>query len=183
MRYLIAILCALCIFVPQALNAHQTGKRGKRRCVVVPNETILLSIASQPNCPLKIEDGKLLISLEDGHLLYEFRLRNRGSKPIHYFTVSACGPGGGPGTLGLAPPWDGRITDELLMPGQVVSEEDDDIEIVPLTDALREKLKLSGPMKAAVVLMVDQVDFADGSKYDDRKALEELRDYFSVLPD
>lgn len=42
---------------------------------------------------------------------------------------------------------------------------DDNAEIVPLTDELRDKLKLKGPMRALVVFMIVHIEYADGTVY------------------
>jgi hypothetical protein len=49
---------------------------------------------------------------------------------------------------------------------------------VPLDSALREKLKLSGKLQTIVILLVDQIEFADGSKYDAQAASKSLLDFF-----
>jgi hypothetical protein len=148
--------------------------------VVAPAQTIFLTVAAQPECPLKIENARMLLSVDGGPTFYTYQLVNRGHKPIHYFTVSAW-PGG---TLSNPPPWDGRITTRLLMPGRSVAgtdKLDPGMEIVPLTSELRTKLKLDGIMKAVVVLMVDQIRYADGSVYDNRPTLESLGAYFEKV--
>jgi hypothetical protein len=55
-----------------------------------------------------------------GRAHYRYKLSNRGEKPIHYFTVVAWTAEGTGGTLGGPPPWDGRVTDRLLNPGDSV---------------------------------------------------------------
>src|SRR5688500_256610 len=90
-----------------------------------------------------------------------YKLSNKGDKPIKYFTVvgwTAEGTGG----LSGPPPWDGRITDRLLYPGESVQVGSSDLPIVPLNSTLREKLKLSGKLQTVIILLVDQITFADG---------------------
>ena len=148
----------------------------KRKYVVAPAQIIFLTVAAQPECPLKIENARMLLSIDGGPTSYIYRLVNRGRKPINYFTVSSWPSG----TLTNPAPWDGRITKRLLMPGRSVPRTDKidpNMEIVPLTNERRTKLKLDGTMKAVVVLMVDQIRYSDGSVYDNRTTLEALNAY------
>jgi hypothetical protein len=67
------------------------------------------------------------------------------------------------------------------MPGHIMTLNDDESdEIVPLTESLREKLRLSGPMKGIMVLLVVSVQYADGSGFQE-SGYEALAEYlFSV---
>jgi hypothetical protein len=67
------------------------------------------------------------------------------------------------------------------MPGETVNGAND--EIVPLTDELRDKLQLRGPMKAVVVLIVESVKFADGSVYNNEAVSRALLAYFLDVSD
>ncbi|HXM36113.1 MAG TPA: hypothetical protein VN920_13055 [Pyrinomonadaceae bacterium] len=133
---------------------------------------------------MKIENARLLLNVDPTKPpISQYRLRNGGTKPIHYFTIVAWSSNGTGGTLGNVPPWDGRITNRLLMPGQIVPtvKRNYDPEIVPLTSDLREKLGLTGPLKLIVVLLVDQITFSDGSTYSNVKSSKALLDYFETL--
>jgi hypothetical protein len=162
-----------------AVSSSYSQQRQKRKYVAAPAENIFLAIASQPECPLKIENARMLLSIEGNRPIYQYRLINRGPRPIHYFTVVAWYSGGTGGTLSNPAPWDGRITKRLLMPGHIAPDKrDQDIEVVPLTAELRTKLGLSDSMKVVAVLLVDHVTFADASTYDNRKASQALGDFF-----
>jgi len=50
------------------------------------------------------------------------------------------------------------------------------IDFVALTQELRGKLKLCGPMKDAIIFMILKVEFADGSGYDDTAKYEKIRE-------
>ena len=50
-----------------------------------------------------------------------------------------------------------------------------EIEFVPLTDELRERFKLKGPMKAVGVFMVVRVEFIDGSVYSNEQLVQHCR--------
>jgi hypothetical protein len=155
----------------------------KRQYVVAPDETVFLAVAAQPECPLKIENARMLLSVDNTYPIYQYRLVNRGIKPIHYFTVVAWHSGGTGGTLGNPAPWDGRITNRLIMPGRVLQtgKLNHDVQVVPLTSEVRTKLSINGSLKAITVLLVDHITFADGSTYDNRKASEALVSFFEKL--
>ncbi len=172
-------LCILFLSASGVIYGQQSDKRERLQYVIAPRQSILLVIASQPDCPLQIKDVKLLVGVEQGDLpLYQFQLHNRGTKPIRYYTLGAWSSEGTGSTLG-----DGRITDRIIMPGQTIfhTGERYTAEIVPLTDQLRDKLKLQGPLKAVIVLIVESVTFADGSAYNDRSTSKALRDYFNEI--
>ena len=88
--------------------------------VIVPAQDVFLAVAAQPDCPLRIEEAQLLMPVDQSRLRYRYKLSNKGDKPIHYFTVVAWNAEGAGGTLSGPPPWDGRITDRLLYPGESV---------------------------------------------------------------
>lgn len=177
MRKLVVIqrsaLCLLCLFASLTIYGQQSVQTKRHHYVVVPPENALLVIASQPDCPLQIEDAKLLVSADQSRPpLYQYSLRNRGTKPIQYYIISAWASSGGGGTLS------DRSADGLLMPGQTKPPtEQDRSEVVPLTDELRQKLKLQGSMKSVIVLVVEKIRFADGSDYISETA-PALRTYF-----
>ncbi len=163
------------VFLSFTIVAYgQQGKnQNQRRYVVAPSESLLLVIASQSDCPLKFEDAKLLISAkEDGAWGASYKLHNRGAIPIQSFTVVLWTSYGSGGTVARPR----RIENSLIMTGETVSGGDD--EIVPLTNELRDKLQLHGPMKALGVLMVESVKFSDGSIYNNEAISQALLAYF-----
>lgn len=145
--------------------------------VIVPSQSVFLAVAAQADCPLRIEDAQLLMPLGKGPVQYRYKLFNRGTKPIRYFTVVAWNAEGTGGTLGGPPPWDGRVNTRLLYPGKSVSV-GYDLPVVPLSSGLQERLRLSGKLQTLVVLLVDQITFADGSKYNAQAASNSLVDFF-----
>ncbi len=178
MRWFIIVLCAVMLACSTAFG--QAARRSDRpRYVIAPAENFLLSVVSQPDCPLKIEAARLLIPIEsNGPAHYKYRLFNRGKKPIHYFTVVAWNSDGTGGTLSGPAPWDGRITDRLLKPGQSIASGSEEVEIVTLTNELRDKMNFRRPLPLLVVLLVDHITFADGSVFDARQASRSLLEYF-----
>jgi hypothetical protein len=180
MRGYIAVLCILALSGTDILAqaGHQAGK--KQQLVIEPSDSSLLLVASQPNCPLIIENPRRLLNVNlSWDARYEYQLRNRATKVISDFTLVAWTSFGTGGTL--TPRW--KLSNELLKPGQTIAtsgvgRED---EIVPLTDELRDRLKLRGPMKAIIVLMVEKVEFSDGSVYNDEGTSKSLLHYFESL--
>jgi hypothetical protein len=149
------------------------------RHVAVPREVILPVIASQPDSPLQFEDVRYLAQTDGDNAGFCFRLRNRGGKPVRGVSFAAVSPGGG----GWLDSWPRKVTSEVVMPGQVVplSNESEQEVVVRLTDEVRDKLKLRGPMKVVTVLMVVRVKFADGSVYEDESTYKALQTYFEGL--
>ena len=176
MRFVI-IVCELCLLV--ATVPAQGAKTNDNRYVIAPSEHLFLAVASQPDCPLRIEEAQLLIPVGEGRPEYRYKLSNKGGKPINYFTVVAWSAEGGGGTLGGPPPWDGRVTDRLLNAGESVRVGRDDVVVVSLNPSVREKLHLGGNLQTLVVLLVDQITFSDGTKYDFQAASKSLIEYFS----
>lgn len=169
------IVVAMCLSAATAFAQRPTTVDASY--VIVPAQDVFLAIAAQPDCPLRIEDVQLLMLVDNGRARYRYKLSNKGDKPIHYFTVVAWTAEGTGGTLSGPPPWDGRITDRLLFPGESVQVGQSDLPIVPLNSTLREKLKLSGKLQTVVILLVDHITFADGSEYDARAKSESLADF------
>ena len=171
------IVGVLCLAATVA--SGQRPKAVDSTYVRAPAEDIILAVAAQADCPLKIEEAQLLIPVGKGAVDYRYKLSNKGDKPINYFTVVAWSAIGGVGTLSGPPPWDGRVTDRLLYPGEYVQVGQSDLQIVSLNSTLREKLKLSGKLQTVIILLVDQITFADGSKYDARAASKSLMNFFT----
>jgi len=171
------VICVMCLSITPA--SAQQPKLLEDSYVVAPAQDVFLAIAAQPDCPLRIEEAELLMPTGKGRAYYRYKLTNKGDKPIHYFTVVAWNAEGTGGTLGGPPPWDGRVTDRLFQPGESVRVGQDEHPIVPINAAVRDKLKLNGKLRTVVVLLVDHITFADGSKYDARAASKSLRDFFT----
>lgn len=174
------IVVAMCLSAATASAQQPTAPDVSY--VIVPAQDIFLAIAAQPDCPLRIEEAQLLMPVDKGRARYRYKLTNKGNKPIHYFTVVAWTAEGTGGTLNGPPPWDGRITDRLLYPGESVQVGQSDLPIVPLNSALREKLKLSGKLQTVVILLVDHIRFADDSEYDARAVSQSVADFFGDRP-
>src|SRR5258708_5439680 len=118
---------------------QESNDQDRHRFVVIPVDQGLALITPQSDCPLKFEDITVLSNMK-GLWIPGFKLRNQGIKPIRAFTVAAAGNG----------EWGWQAPDSLhyLMPGQIAPlEGNKSDEDVPLTDVLRDKLNIRGPMK------------------------------------
>ncbi|CAN5211559.1 hypothetical protein BH18ACI2_BH18ACI2_04640 [soil metagenome] len=182
MRYRIIIAsCLILLCGSEALSqSQQSGRVEKNQYVVVPREIILPVVVSQPDSPLQFENVKGIGPISGNGGGVRFQLRNRGSKPIRGVSFAVLTTSGG---LWFSDSWPRKLTGEVVMPGQIVplSNEDQQIEVVPLTEELREKLKLRGPMKAVILLMVTAVEFTDGTTYNDEPTQKALETYLEGL--
>lgn len=143
--------------------------------VVAPSENVLLTVASQPNSPLLIEQPVLLIGAKPGlQPIFRYRLRNVSEKTVVRYSLAywtSNGTGGSLGTSGSAFP-------EKIMPGDVWQTPRDSIDVLSLTDQLRTRLKLTGEMRSVTVLMVRRVVFEDGSSYNADSTSDALAQFF-----
>jgi hypothetical protein len=175
----IALWCLVCFWVGGSVWAQQGSDELK--FIIAPKDTYLLTIASQPDCPIQIENAKLLLAIGVGNWGASYRLRNAGTKAlrVHSITLSMWTAQGVGSTWQVVT----QDTDKAVLPGEVITirEDDCEIEIVPLTDEIRDKMKLRGPLHAVVVLMVEQVKFADGSVYSDERTAKALQSYFQKI--
>jgi hypothetical protein len=152
-------------------NAQQVKQGTKEKFVVVPSELVLMTVASQPESSIEFKEVRFLVSL-DGGGTRSFIVSNKGAKPIRAFTI---------GGVDWTKTWSEDYTKRLLMPGETAFKGDDNIEIVPLTSELRKKLKLNGPMKAILTVMVIEIQYADGTTYDARSTYEALKEHSERL--
>lgn len=174
MRNWIALLfftcsCALCAHAQPINNPNELSY------VVVPSESVTLVVASQQNCPVEIVESQLLNPV-DGSRRAEFRyeLINRGTKPIKYVSVHALnstGTGGGP-------LYNGHIFSKPLMPGTKIAVGKVAVRIVDPSLELATQLKLHGPLRAIVILLIENVQYTDGSAFSDTKTVKALLSYF-----
>lgn len=131
MRYVASILCLMFGSLSFVVNGQQDVRQEKESYVVAPSEQILVTIASQPDCPLQLEKAKYPVPTEGGAGIPSYHVRNRGTKPIRSFTV---------GTPSSTWGWSEKVNGKLLMPGERLPDEGESAEIVPLTKELRNKL-------------------------------------------
>ena len=180
MKFLRAALLITLLCSPLAAQARQAGHPAKPRYVAIPQSDVMLTIASQPDCPIQFENARLLYDQESKRLRYKFDARNRSSKAVAVLAVDEWFAGGTGGTVVYDWGKDGR----LLMPGQVTSELNvDEKQIAPVSQELRKELKLKGEMRNLIVLVVRWVIFADGSDYEGHKDSDATQKYLERLGD
>jgi hypothetical protein len=168
MRFQFRILTLL-FLCAGAVSGQDRVSQEKVRAVMIPRQVGLVTIAYQPDCPLHFENVKFLAGVNGGGLT-SYDLRNSGTKPIRKITIGD--------SRGSKWSWNVASQHGPIFPGQLFPRSDEDwIEVVPLTDELRDKLKLRGPLKGLLVLMVIRVDFMDGTFYDDELVYGAMRSY------
>ncbi len=170
MKDKIAWLVIICFGIVSTTTAQQL-KQQKEKYVVVPAERVLMTVASQPECGIQFDEVRFIISIEGEGSTPSFIVRNNSSKPIREFTI-----GGPDWTMS----WSEKFTKRLLMPGERAFEDDSNLDIVPLTAKLRERLNLNGPLAVRVVMVIE-VKYADGTTFDARPTYEALQNYTARL--
>ena len=60
---------------------------------------------------------------------------------------------------------------------------EDSIEFVPLTDDLKQKLRLTGKMRVIAFFMVLKIEFQDGTTYDATPLLDSLEGHLRMFED
>jgi hypothetical protein len=171
-----------CIIVCTGAFALGQNPQKRNRFVLEPSEQVLLVTASQPDSPIAIENAQRFLDVDNNsNVRHTYQLRNKSSKPIRSVSVVEWTSFGTGGTL--VPQW--SVADGLLMPGQTASSDGrmSEVEIVPLTQQLRDKLLIKGPLKAIIVLMIETVEYADGSRYDATVHSKAVSLYFQRLDD
>jgi hypothetical protein len=146
--------------------------QGKLQLSLPPAQNMLLLVASQPDCPLLIEESKLLVDLSNASEKprFEYKVRSTSNKPIRSYKIAAWWHNQTGGTLG------GKPLDKLIQRGEVIQNYDKDYQVVPLSDDLKERL---GPrMRGLVVLMVYQVSFQDGTEYNGEPLAHSMLQFF-----
>lgn len=151
----------------------QTPTSEKPKAVLIPREIALVAVAYQPDCPLQFENVSAAAGLEGGGWT-NYDLRNRSTKPIRSFAVAD--------SIGNTLSWDVARYKAPVTPGDLVPQHEDGVQTIPLTNEIRQRLKLQGPMQGVIILMVTRVEFTDGTVYDDEKAYKAMRSYMDALP-
>lgn len=162
---LLMFFCFAC-----SVSSQQVNHQEKKRYVVIPDDLVLVTVAHQPDCPLQFEEAKVLAAM-DGSEVAGYTVHNIGAKPIRSFMLAVPGA-----TIG----WSEEFTKRLFMPGER-TDDDDDVEIVPLTAELRTKLKLDGPMRTIVLFMVIRIEYADGTIYSAESTYKAFKKYADKL--
>ena len=176
----ITLICLIFVCVSVKVSGQEARSKEKRRAVIVPPDIVLTVIAPQADCPLQLTKA-MHVGYLDGGGGGTYQLLNRGSKPIRTYTVAELTSAGTGNVVERRHAEGARGA--LLLPGQTAPQpgEETEIEIVPLTDELRDKLKLRGSMKAVAVFMIVRIEFGDGTVYSDEQTFKALQAYFAVV--
>jgi hypothetical protein len=178
MRLLLALLLAI-NFTFATPFSLQPRRAQRERFFIDPTETVLTVIASQPNCGIEFTKALVIHGVEggSGHI---FQVRNRGTKAVRSYRIATVT------SVGTGADWSYRIkeSDAPFMPGDVrpKSLETLGIDLVPLSDDLRKKYRLHGPLQGIVVFLVVHVVYADGTEYDGRAEYKALKGFFEKNP-
>ena len=140
----------------------------------VPDHTVLLAIASQANCPIKIESATFLKRVNEAGVLIKYRIRNVSNKPIEFVSLmiqSSSGTGENFMPLGRS----GR-----LLPNETIesAREGIDYDVVGVYKSEKKSGSPGEELKTIDVLLVDRVLFTDGTKYEDTRTRDALSRFF-----
>lgn len=171
MKRSIIYIFLTCVCFTVFVSGQQADRQVKEKFVIVPDREVMVVIAYQPGSPLQFEEVKYLVGVKGGGTP-SFSVRNNSNKPIRSFTVG--GPWG-------TETWSEKFTKKLLMPGETDASATTGVEIVSLSDEMRDKLKPTKPMRAISVLMVVRVEYADGSVFSAEPTYEALQEYTERL--
>lgn len=171
------VICFVLIHLVLVGRAFGQSAEGQvdRRVVIVPASVVLPVVASQPDCPLQIEDVKFFKYLSGGGNAETYRVRNKGTKSIRSYTIGAWN------TVGTG--WENEhVIDGTLLPNQVfVPTGGYEVEVVELTESLRNQLKLRGEMQVIVVFIIARIEYADGSIWSNEATYKALKAHLDKI--
>ena len=139
------------------------------------SRAVLLLLAAQQDCPLRLERARFVQSEGGSRWGATYGVHNEGSKPIRSFStmiVSSFGTGGTMDHFDTA-------TRGLLMPGQSIDPINGKNAVI--ANSLSKHDVSDSRIKIIAVLMVGKIVFADGSIYDGEPTYRALQDYFQEL--
>lgn len=167
MRYLAMI--ALLVVATESVMSQERIKYE-----TVPDHMVLVAIASQTSCPLKIEDATFLKRTDQPGVLIKYKLRNISNKSIEFVSVMIQYSGGSGGNSTPMP----RVK-KILLPNETLESvsEPIDYEIVGVYRS-DQKSSASEELKTLIILLVDKVQFSDGSIYEAPQTLDALFRFF-----
>ena len=165
-------IITICFLTFTVVRGQDSGQMERDAFVSIPREVALPVLVFQPASPMQFEMIERLLSTS-GRGASNYRLRNSGSKPIRKYRIAYMffvGTGG-------SWEWSATTSGELILPGQLAPSDGTTPKIVPLTDTLRDQMKLRLPMKTVIFFMVERVEFMDGSVYTDESTWAALKAY------
>lgn len=72
MRYVSLTLLMLLVGLVNGANAQSSEKQEKPRYAVIPPMDVMVTVASQPDCPLQLENVRLLYNLNTKRFNYQW---------------------------------------------------------------------------------------------------------------
>lgn len=176
-RLLMDVLCLMTLCVGVCAFGQEQHPKTKRKLVAVPSDVVLATTASQPDCPLLIEKVNLY-KATDGDMEEIYQVRNRSEKPIRSFTIANWNSVN-TGWLNGWPYF--FLNNQPLQPGELSAPigQPENSEFVPLTEELKDKLNLRGPMRRVEFFLITEVEFMDGSTYNAEPTYEGLQKHLS----
>ena len=168
------------IFILVAVSAvwGQETTKSKPTYVLIPPGDVILSVASQPDCPLRLENSRLLFNLAKNQIEYDYDLRNVGRKSIVHVVTEAWRLNGTGGTL--SDHWSDKH--QLLRPKQIFrSDEYRNSVFVPYTAQIRERFKIGEHTRMLILLVVREVWFKDGTTFDANEDVDRIKALFDKL--
>lgn len=167
MRYL-AIISILVVATASAMS------QDKIKYETVPDDIVLVAIASQSNCPVKIEDATFLKRTDQPGVLIKYHLRNVSNKSIEFVSLMIQYSSGSGGNSTPMP----RVK-KVLLPNETLEAVSEPIEY-EIVGVYRSDQKSSTreQLKTLCILLVDKVQFTDGSVYEAPKTLDALFRFF-----
>jgi hypothetical protein len=158
----------------------QTAKQEKDKFSIIPWGDVLLTVAAQPDCPLRLENPKLIWNVSQRRLEYSYDVRNSGKKAIYHFVTEAWKIDGTGGTLHD----DRNDKKRILRSGTTFFDEEYvNAEFVPFSEQMRNSFKIGKETKMMIVLMVREVHFTDGTSFDGNKDVDRIKALFDKLGD
>ncbi len=170
-------LITLCLLV--TANTGQKAKVNKEiKGFIVPRETNLPLVVSQPDCPLLIKDIELHGYLRGGSAPF-FKVVNQGTKIITGYEIAyLTGDGNGGGS------W--STTNEMVQPGETMffDKERTDTHIASITESkeILKNMRIGEEMKGIMIFMIVRLKYVDGSVYEDEKVYKYLKLYLDKSP-
>lgn len=142
------------------------------RLVKVPVEVVPVLVMQQ-DCPLRIESAEFLLRENAPGSLISYRVRNISSKSVRSLVVSSVSIGGGGST------WSLTLDDQrLLAPKRTLSSlRNSDYEVIPFGEKSAESPNSSALLKAVWIVMVEEVVFADGSRFNAKNLSKSLQTF------
>jgi len=168
MRYL-AMISILMVATGSAMSQQRP------KYETVPDHTALLAIASQANCPLKIESATFLKRVDQPEVLIKYRLRNVSNKPIRFVSVMIQNSSSGGGNSMPMP-----RAKKVLLPNETLESEREgvDYDIVGVYKSGQKPATSDEALKTLYILLVEKVEFTDGTTYDDTRTLDAVFRFF-----